>query len=269
MTDLQGTRYIPELITWGKDETHQWIVMELIGPSLSTIRWSFRDGHLSRYTGFFVAAEMLKCIEAVHKGGYVHRDIKPGNFLLRGGTANPVVIIDFGLSRRYVENGTTIPPRETVGFVGTAKYASIRTHEGKEQCRGDDLIGWFYTIVELLTGKLPWPASKDRELTLRWKNRTPIAKLCKHLPEECTEIYQYVSHLDYYDTPDYARIYRLLTAARNRCHKHKKMDWDKLRSRELKQISPLDIREKGISNPKVFHSERDISGPSMSACTIM
>lgn len=52
-----------------------------------------------------------------------------------------VYVIDFGLAKKYkdMKTGLHIPPKGGKSLVGTARYASIASHEGYEQCRRDDL----------------------------------------------------------------------------------------------------------------------------------
>lgn len=69
----------------------------------------------------------------MHNKHYIHRDIKPDNFLMGVGTRGTIVtIIDYGLAKRFRDPSTRlhIPYKENKNLTGTARYASINTHLG-------------------------------------------------------------------------------------------------------------------------------------------
>ena len=75
-------------------------------------------------------------IEYIHKKNFLHRDIKPDNFLMGlGEKGNLVYAIDFGLAKQFRDPQTHqhIPYRMKKNLTGTARYTSINTHLGIEQ----------------------------------------------------------------------------------------------------------------------------------------
>ena len=102
-----------------------------------------------------LADQMLSRIEFIHQRYFLHRDIKPDNFIIGLGKRQHLIyVIDFGLAKRYrdARSGEHIPYREGKSLTGTARYASLDTHLGKEQGRKDDLEGLGYIMIYFLKG---------------------------------------------------------------------------------------------------------------------
>ena len=77
--------------------------MEQMGPSLQKMI-NFCGGKFSMKTSIMCGLQVLKQLENLHKIGYVHRDVKPGNITLGFGknTCN-LYLIDLGLSKSMHE----------------------------------------------------------------------------------------------------------------------------------------------------------------------
>ena len=75
---------------------------------------------------------MIERIQYIQEKGYIHRDIKPDNFVIgRGKNAKRIYLIDFGLAKKYTnKDGSHIPYRDNKNLTGTARYASLNTHLG-------------------------------------------------------------------------------------------------------------------------------------------
>jgi len=94
---VRGSPRFPELIAEGSTDDFRYVILELLGPSLSAARRALYCQRYSKHTALIVAKEMLKRLEEFHGLGFVHRDVKPGNFWYRNDNQNPVSVIDFGL----------------------------------------------------------------------------------------------------------------------------------------------------------------------------
>jgi len=72
---------------------------------------------------------MLFAIEQVHNMGYIHRDIKPSNFVKGKKEDKQIYIVDFGLSKLYLnDKGLPIEQRKNANFKGTIAFASLNAH---------------------------------------------------------------------------------------------------------------------------------------------
>ncbi|OHT17538.1 Casein kinase I [Tritrichomonas foetus] len=270
MPTMQGSPYFPKFYGSGENGIFRWILYEILGPSLTIIRWSLKGEHFSKYTAFRAAKEMVRALQECHNRGIIHRDVKPGNFLIRPSREHPIVLIDFGLSRPFkTPDGEFIPPRDKIGFYGTSRYASVSVYKGNEQCRGDDLISWFYSLIEMIRGDLPFPNTRDKEVLRKVKQKLTIQKLCKKLPSQLIEIWNLIKDLTYYDDPDYDRICELLDeAAASVHHQNPEYDWLRISKRKMKKISAINIFEDSeeSENITVYHKLKGI--PQTGTCNI-
>ncbi|KAG2585989.1 casein kinase 1-like protein 4 isoform X2 [Panicum virgatum] len=214
---LQGGSGIANVKWCGVDGEENVLVIDLLGPSLEDL-FVYCGRKFTLKTVLMLADQMITRIEFMHSKGYLHRDIKPDNFLMGlGRKANQVYIIDFGLAKRYRDSTTNrhIPYRENKNLTGTARYASCNTHLGIEQSRRDDLESLGYVLLYFLRGSLPWQGLKAATKTQKYdkicekKISTPIEVLCKSCPVEFASYFHYCHSLTFDQRPDYAFVKRL------------------------------------------------------------
>jgi len=213
--ELTGTRDVPRIYWSGTEGEYNIMVLELLGPNLYDL-FKRQGRKFSMESALKFWEQMIDRLMFLHSRGIIHRDLKPDNFLV--GT-NPddenLYIIDFGLSKRYVNaaTGNHIPMRKRDDFVGTPRFISDTVQNGWEPCRRDDLISVGYVTVMLLNGKLPWQSLKGQQ-SCRCKKSTTNKDLCKGLPNNFVKYFDYVFGLAYDDTPDYDYLKQLI---RNSC----------------------------------------------------
>ncbi|KAG8507559.1 Casein kinase I isoform delta [Galemys pyrenaicus] len=190
---MQGGVGIPTIRWCGAEGDYNVMVMELLGPSLEDL-FNFCSRKFSLKTVLLLADQMISRIEYIHSKNFIHRDVKPDNFLMGlGKKGNLVYIIDFGLAKKYRDARTHqhIPYRENKNLTGTARYASINTHLGIEQSRRDDLESLGYVLMYFNLGSLPWQGLKAATKRQKYerisekKMSTPIEVLCKGYPCAC------------------------------------------------------------------------------------
>lgn len=218
-----------------------FLVMKLLGTNLWDLRVERETMRFTLNTALKAAEQCLICIEELHRLGYLHRDIKPGNFAIGREETNEhhiIFMLDFGLARKYQEKDKDVRiPREVAPFRGTTRYAPIAAMKQIEQSRKDDLEGWMYMVVEWTSGGLPWRKYKadNREEVLKMKEdvrdfESAMQVFLRNCPErEFRRIMKYLYELTYFSIPDYNFIYYCIQHAckSNNIKQTDPLDWDK------------------------------------------
>ena len=242
---LQKGDGIPHVYKFRQGHKHNYLIMELLGKSIDKL-FSDNNKHFSSKTIFQIGYQMIQRIEYIHSNGYIHRDIKPGNFVIgRGENSKKVYIIDFGLSKRYIDKNTNkhIPYREGKGLTGTARYVSLFTHYGIEQSRRDDIEGIAYNLIYLAKGKLPWQGVRTKnkkekhKKIMESKSQITPEKLCEGLSGEFVSLLKYARELEFEEKPDYKNIKLMFknSIAKNGGTMDWEFDWNKISEEDSKE----------------------------------
>ena len=96
---------IPSVISYGKKDRYNILVENLLGNSMEKI-WKERNKRLNLKDTCMFAIQALERIEYVHKKNFLHRDIKPGNFLVGNPDNSQIYLIDFGNAKKFKSSRT-------------------------------------------------------------------------------------------------------------------------------------------------------------------
>lgn len=131
----------------GIDEA-PYMVMELIeGGDLAKV---LATGPVPAKRAARLAADAAAALQAAHDAGLVHRDVKPGNILLRAD--GEAVVADFGIARATGEDSMT----KTGSMLGSVEYFSPEQARGERAGPASDIYGLGVVLYELLTGTRPF-----------------------------------------------------------------------------------------------------------------
>lgn len=253
---LSGGIGIPRVLWFGQECDYFALVHDLLGPSLEDL-FNYCNRQFSIKTVLLIADQAISRIQYIHDRGFLHRDIKPDNFLMgTGAKGNILYTIDFGLAKEFC-NAERFQNLQGRPFGGTRRYASLNNHNGRgmfsvdyvtavansvaEQSWGDDLESLGYVLLYFAHGSLPWQglksATKDgkNELIKQKKLTLSVAELCEGLPEEFETYISYTRSRRFKDRPDYAYLRRLFRHAfLTRGLKYDNIfDWTEKRFREI------------------------------------
>lgn len=169
-----------------RDLGRSFIVMELVdGPSLrDRIEDRLDSGHQVALED--IAEDMIYCsqlcdaLEATHRKGIIHRDIKPDNVMLN--SRHEVKITDFGIM--HVEEATFTP---TGALIGTPRYMSPEQVQGVKIDGRSDLYSVGIIMYELLVGSPPF-VSGDIAYQQVHVQPTPPIEINPLIPEEVNAV---------------------------------------------------------------------------------
>jgi serine/threonine protein kinase len=144
----------------GEDHGAPYIVMErLPGRSLAD---ELAERTLSTPEVYDVARAVLAALEAAHRAGIVHRDVKPGNVLRAAdGTWK---VADFGIAKSAEAAGDITV---TGVMIGTPAYVAPERIEGRPATPASDLYATGVVLYEALAGRKPFTADNSIALAVR------------------------------------------------------------------------------------------------------
>jgi eukaryotic-like serine/threonine-protein kinase len=159
---------VVRLYDLGVSDEHAWLVMEYF--ALGDLRRRMRSG-LSPREALRFAIAIARALSAVHRAGVLHRDLKPGNVMLR--EDGSIALIDFGLSKDAV---LALDVTDIGTIFGTPHYMSPEQGHAEAVDVRSDLYSLGVILFEMLTGGKPYRA--DNPMAIVYKHRKePLPQL--------------------------------------------------------------------------------------------
>ena len=137
----------------GVEEGQPWLATELV-PGVDLERLCQQEGPLEPRRAAALVRDLAGALQAVHRAGVLHRDLKPGNVLLRP-DGRPA-LVDFGLARLSGVRSLT----ESGVLLGTPAYAAPEQLESAADADARaDVYGLGAVLYHLLTARAPFQAA--------------------------------------------------------------------------------------------------------------
>ncbi|MEJ3742468.1 serine/threonine-protein kinase [Actinomycetes bacterium KLBMP 9797] len=151
---------VVDVYDYGSDQQIAFLVMEYVeGDALS--RTLGRVGRLTPARTMALLAQAADALQAAHEKGIVHRDVKPGNLLVRpNGT---LVLTDFGIARSAMVGQLTAAG----SVLGTASYISPEQAAGGTATPASDVYALGVVAYQCLSGHRPFEGDNPLEIAMR------------------------------------------------------------------------------------------------------
>lgn len=146
----------------------QAVVMQYV-PGKSLRELLDRRQRLGPELTVHIGASIAAGLDAAHRAGYVHRDVKPGNILLT--PDGRCLLTDFGIAKALIATGDDLTNDNIM--MGTAKYLSPELVRGKPLDGRADLYGLGLVLYECLAGRVPFIGETDADTALARLQREP------------------------------------------------------------------------------------------------
>ena len=154
-----------------------------------------KRGRLLPETALFLLGQAARALDAAHRKGLVHRDVKPGNLLIERGSDDEdpdhVYLTDFGITKHLMSrSGLT----STGQFLGTIDYVAPEQIRGTVVHGQADQYSLGCVLYECLTGRVPFEKDLDAAIIFAHVEEHPTAPslLRPDLPLAVDEVFAQV-----------------------------------------------------------------------------
>jgi serine/threonine protein kinase len=180
LSELDHPAVVRQLAYGGTGFEDAHIIMEwLDGETLST---RLASGPLTLLDAVTVARRAAEALSAVHRAKIAHRDVKPANLMLSGGSPARAKLIDFGIARRDTAPGLSV---HSSFAGGTWAYMSPEQAMGSAELGArTDIYSLGCVLFEAITGEPAFPSDRAQAVVAKvWQPPPDLADFCVDLPK--------------------------------------------------------------------------------------
>jgi serine/threonine protein kinase len=173
--------HVTRVYDFVEDDAAPFLVLELMDGQTLAARLD-AAGPLPPREAARVAAEIADSLDAAHRAGIVHRDVKPSNVMLT--VAGEVKVMDFGIAAAWEDHSTS------GRLVATAAYVAPERVAGRPATPAADVYSLGAVLYELLTGRPPFTGDSVLEITRAHLDAepTPVRELAPWVPLEIAAV---------------------------------------------------------------------------------
>lgn len=190
---------IPRVRWFGKELEYLYTVYDLLGKDL--VYYKINNKKIGLTDINKIGEQLLERIELIHKKEIIHRDLKPDNVVMDLENKGKVYIIDFGLAKKYKNDGKHIDFKENKSIVGSQNFCSYNVMNGYECSRRDDLISIGYILLYLFYDKLPWEDDSLSDILKKKKLENVLSG-----NNSLDSYLKYCYSLKFIETPNYKKL---------------------------------------------------------------
>ncbi len=205
---INGLKYMANHLDYFELDTKSYLILPLYYKSSDVLLKINPLVFFNEKDVLMLGIQILQQLNILHKTGIIHQDIKPDNFVFDK-KENKFKLIDFGLSKNYIEEDTHISFKKNNSRSGTMRYMSINCHNKYSLSRRDDLLSLSYSLIYLYMKTLPWKS-------INMSNKNKLHSVIKNLKKEFNKninnielpaplyfLYTYSNNLKFNKDPDY------------------------------------------------------------------
>ena len=148
--DLRNVQFVSKLYDFFYNNLAGFMVIDYYDENLYNFKYRIFNTNNYEIIIIDIFTVLLNTLKEIHDLGYVHRDLKPLNICLKN---NIPYLIDFGLSKKIIENKKHISEKKIKSIIGSYSFISNNVNNTIEPSRRDDIESFMYILLFMFVKK--------------------------------------------------------------------------------------------------------------------